>query len=255
MLEISANKNSLSHLFDLKTANSPMLFSVLKGLNPGKSLVDNLDSPTTCVVRNNEGWTFACRNINEDLLRESIHEYLKYGKVRLVWNEDTRLIPPKADNRVERLEFTKHTFDAQLTQYLVSKLPSDFQIVSMDLQLLENCIWRDRVITACGTPENFIKNGLGFCIINKSVIVTEAYAPFFGETTAELGVVTNKKYRGKGFATIVCAHLIDKCKEKGYSSYWSCDKDNSDSIRVAKKLGFGGEKDYRLLVYNQPVIK
>lgn len=248
MYKISVQRHDLIQFFDLHTANSPMLVSVLNGKNPGVILIDS-ENPSACIVRNNAGWTFTSKGINGNLLQDSINESLKYGEVELVWNENAQASYPKANNIINRLEFREHIFDAQLLQSIKDELPNEFQIIPIDIRLLKSCLWHERIISVCGTAENFIKNGIGFCVTRQSEIVAEAYAPFFGEQTAELGVVTNEKYRGQGLATIVCSQLIETCKEKGFKSYWSCNKDNCASIKVAKKLGFTGEKEYKLLVY------
>jgi RimJ/RimL family protein N-acetyltransferase len=81
-------------------------------------------------------------------------------------------------------------------------------------------------------------------------IIVKAYVSSFGDRTAEIGAVTRQAYRGRGYAPITCAYLIEACELRGYQAYWSCDADNPASIRVAQKLGFRQEKAYQILEYS-----
>jgi RimJ/RimL family protein N-acetyltransferase len=60
-----------------------------------------------------------------------------------------------------------------------------------------------------------------------------------------VGVSTAEPYRGRGFATIACARLIEMCEKQGYKTWWDCAKQNLPSVRLAKKLGYQGEPEYR----------
>jgi len=82
-------------------------------------------------------------------------------------------------------------------------------------------------------------------------IAAEAYAPFWGDTHAEIGVVTHESFRNRGLATLICAHLIREIEGAGKSAYWSCNKSNPASIAVARKLGFGCPQTYYLFEYEK----
>jgi RimJ/RimL family protein N-acetyltransferase len=45
------------------------------------------------------------------------------------------------------------------------------------------------------------------------------------------------------------AHLAAALAERDLAMYWSCDRDNEASARVAAKLGFGAALPFRLLLY------
>jgi RimJ/RimL family protein N-acetyltransferase len=68
----------------------------------------------------------------------------------------------------------------------------------------------------------------------------------------ELGVVTERPYRGHGFGTIVTAHLLKWCDELGCSTYWDCVKLNIGSLTIARRLGFSNERPYKLLAWFPP---
>jgi RimJ/RimL family protein N-acetyltransferase len=90
-----------------------------------------------------------------------------------------------------------------------------------------------------------IQHTLGVVILHGEIIVCEAAtgAPTHG--LIEVGVTTAEAYRGKGFASIACARLIEMCEEEGYKTWWDCAKQNIPSVRLAKRLGYEGEPEYR----------
>lgn len=91
---------------------------------------------------------------------------------------------------------------------------------------------------------------MGLCLMQGDEIIVEAYVSSFGDRTAEIGAVTREAYRGRGYASIACAYLIEACEQRGYQPYWSCDADNLASIQVARKLGFRHEQAYQILEYS-----
>ncbi len=81
-------------------------------------------------------------------------------------------------------------------------------------------------------------------------LTEEQFVSSFGDKQAEIGAVTREAYRGRGYAPVACAHLIQACEQRGYQAYWSCDTDNRASIRVAQKLGFQQVRTYQILEYH-----
>jgi RimJ/RimL family protein N-acetyltransferase len=61
----------------------------------------------------------------------------------------------------------------------------------------------------------------------------------------EVGVTTAEAHRQRGFATITCATLIALCEAQGYGTWWDCAKQNTPSARLARKLGYQNQQEYR----------
>ena len=101
-----------------------------------------------------------------------------------------------------------------------------------------------------GSLSKFLAHGVGLCLMREEEILVEAYASALGKTRAEIGAITREAYRGRGYAPIACAFLIEACQQRGYQAYWSCDADHLASLRVAHKLGFQQERAYRIYEYN-----
>ena len=55
---------------------------------------------------------------------------------------------------------------------------------------------------------------------------------------ADIGVATDERWRGRGFATTAASIVARRIQETGRTPVWSCGEDNMASLRVAQKLGF-----------------
>lgn len=148
-----------------------------------------------------------------------------------------------------RLEFYERDLHSTRLGELRRQLPEGHEIRRIDRKLLECCEWRDDMAFYCGSLDNFLRNDLGLCMMCEDEIIVEAYASALGDPLAEIGAITHEPYRGKGYATITVAFLIEALEQRGYQAYWSCDIDNPASARVARKLGFKVERSYETWEY------
>jgi GNAT superfamily N-acetyltransferase len=168
----------------------------------------------------------------------------------LIWpSSPTAATPPEAAHIIQRLEFTAGDAIAGAEPSEPPFIPGGLHIRAMDRELLARCEWGPPMELACGSFEAFLAHGVGLCLMRDDEIIAEAYAPFRGVRTMELGVVTRDDQRGHGYAALLCAHLIPLCRQRGFEPYWSCDADNAASIRLARRLGFGDARPYTALVY------
>jgi GNAT superfamily N-acetyltransferase len=228
----------------------PALWAALRGRHAGRAMVDNVEHPTQCVLRTDAALTYSSRQISQVFLHEAIAYFQKAGPIWLIWQAAMSAhIVAQADQIVERLEFHDYDPHSAVLADLLRRLPVGFELCPIDRQLIERCEWRLDIEFYCGSLDNFLVNGLGLCMVQGDEIIVEAYVSSFGDTHAEIGAVTRAPYRGHGYAPIACAYLIRACEQRGYHAYWSCDADNTASIRVARKLGSRQEKAYRILEY------
>jgi RimJ/RimL family protein N-acetyltransferase len=173
------------------------------------------------------------------------------GAVWLLWPQRSALQPPeiKQAKIVRRLEFYGYDRQSDTLHNLRRQLPEGYFIRALDRPLLERCAWRDEMAFYAGSLESFLAHGMGNCMLRGDEIVVEAYASALGNGLAEIGAITHEAARGRGFAPIACAFLIEGCEQRGYQAYWSCEADNQASIRVAQKLGFQQESGYIIYEY------
>jgi GNAT superfamily N-acetyltransferase len=240
-------------LFDPDQPNSPMLFSTLEGRTPGKAYVDDLDHPRRCLVTINfYHITFVSDAIDQPWLNEAVGELRQTHDVSLTWSPQlaARLAPPPSlAAEIVRYEFDNYATEQAERLADPVPLPEGVQLRAIDAELFAHCLWRDEMVMACGTPENFLRHGMSLCLMAKDEICSEAYAAFLGAGKFEIGVITHEKYRQRGYAYLTCQHLIKLCAERGYPTYWSCHQANAASVATARKLGYRTQRAYKFLAY------
>ena len=80
-------------------------------------------------------------------------------------------------------------------------------------------------------------------------LVAVACTFFVGEQTEELGVVTERGFRGLGLSAACAGGLCEDIRRRGRRPTWTTSPDNAASIRVAEKLGFRlQDRDYSYVI-------
>ncbi|HSB67240.1 MAG TPA: GNAT family N-acetyltransferase [Anaerolineales bacterium] len=227
------------------------MWAVFLGRHSGKAFVDDMQNPRECLVRTDALLTYASRGLRQEFLERAIEHYRRFDRIWLVRNQGDSPAPT-GYKLVPRLEFYDYDPLSKTLADFRNQLPPGTTLRTIDMDLLQRCEWRDDMAFYCGSLENFLRHGLGVCLMQGENILCEAYASAFGASYAEIGALTHEPYRGKGLAPITVSHLIDLLEKKGYHAYWSCDKDNPASARVARKLGFTVERPYEIFDY-EPV--
>ena len=247
----SVRDSAIQKLFDHDLPNSPALWAVLEGRHAGKAVVDNRQTPSQCLLRTDAALTYFGFNTSQSFFDEAITHFRSMGVVRLVWPQKTSLRPPDVEDTepINRLEFYDYDPSSETLEQLRVQLPDGYRIVPIDAELLKRCEWREEMKFYCGSSDNFLKHGIGICLLKEDQIIVEAYASSLGKTRAEIGAITWEIYRGRGYAPIACAYLIEIVEQRGYQAYWSCDADHKASIRVAQKLGFLQARAYKIYEY------
>jgi RimJ/RimL family protein N-acetyltransferase len=235
-------------LFAADYPNGTVLLSLLDGRCPGAVVVDNVENPTAAVaVADFENFAYVGGAPSAEWLAGAFAELCKERYLLLIaaeWLPTAAL--PDAARVLPRLEFLNP--DAQRRPTPV-ELPEGFSFRPLDADLLERCLWRDQMVNAYGTPEGFIAENLGVCLMRGDEICCEAYAVCPAGGHYEIGVVTHDDYQRRGFAYVTCVLLADECARRGFATSWSCDLDNPASAATARKLGYTTERPYALRYY------
>jgi RimJ/RimL family protein N-acetyltransferase len=160
------------------------------------------------------------------------------------WLDDplNALIPatPHYDGRT--LYFTDRS---STSDFVVPALPNGFRLILRDEHWFRKSFDYESTLTSFGSVENVLEHTLGVIVLDGETVVCEAAtgAPTHG--LIEVGVTTAEAYRGQGCATIACARLIELCEARGYRTWWDCAKQNTPSVRLARRLGYRNEQEYR----------
>ncbi len=245
------SRPDLIELFDADTPAATMLFPMLEGHCPADIRVDDATSPTQCLLRNGVGVTFASRDVTQPFFDEALADLRATKGVGLICDpaKPRAWDPPPPDLTVERLEF--HHFDPRSPGYrnALSRSLDGLELRDVDASSFERCLWRDEMLGFCGSTEAFLRYGFAILLCRDGEVLAEGYAPLLGRRTMEIGVMTVEQHRGNGYATLVAAHVTDRCIQRGLSVAWSCETDNPASAAIARRLGFRGERTYPMLAY------
>lgn len=237
------------NLFDLDNPTMPRAFNVLEGIITGQIMVDSLTQPNWAVVREGiYGTLYFGGQITSSVIPSIFGHFFQFGGIGVgCWldNPLNQILPASPDYDGFTLYFTERSSDETNLEALVSQLPSDYALISRDEQLFKKSFDYDSTLASFGSTENVMQHTLGVSLVEDDYLVCEAAtgAPTHG--LIEVGVTTHENYRQKGLATIACAKLIETCEAQGYSTWWDCAKQNTPSVRLARKLGYRNEKEYR----------
>jgi len=232
-------------LFDLSRPTMPRAFNVLEGITRGQILVEDYASSSWAVVREaTYGTLYFGGQITASLVVEIVEYFRKVGEVGIgCWLTDplNAMIPAGADYDGGTLYFTERAPRHELT----SSLPSGYRLVPRDEHLLSKSFDYASTLDAFGSLENVLKYTTAMLILYEQALVCEAATGAPTRRRIEIGITTAEAYRRRGFGTIACAHLIEICEAQGYNTWWDCAKQNIPSTRLARKLGYQNEQEYR----------
>jgi RimJ/RimL family protein N-acetyltransferase len=233
-------------LFDITRPTVPRAFNVLEGLNRGHILVDHLERPTIAVVRDIiYGTLYFGGDVSPSLVASLVWHFRESGEVGIgCWPEDplNEMIPFDFDYDGRTYYFTERASSQSPQRF---NLPADYHLASRDEYWFRQSFDYQSTLNAFGTIENVLVYTLGAVIVHNDRVVCEAATGAPTQGWIEMGVTTAEAYRSQGLASIACARLIEICEAKGYRTWWDCAKQNTPSVRLAKKLGYQGEPEYR----------
>ena len=252
MIKLPINQFTIvSSLFDKNMPLGNRIVSTLEGRTPGKVYVDRIPQPTKSVLTLNfYNITFLGGKIDQNWIETAVTELSGENEIVLVWPPEFEAeftMPSGYSEVMERFEF----YDCP-TDSTKIPIPSGYQLKRIDKKLFEQCSWYEDMVLAYGSPENFLEYGMSLCMMAANEICCEAYAVFHDNEKFELGVVTSENHRRKGLAHITCKHLIQLCREKGFSTYWVCHQSNIASIATARKLEYKVQKEFKWLFFSKP---
>jgi RimJ/RimL family protein N-acetyltransferase len=233
-------------LFDLNKPTMPRAFNVLECVNHGQIIVDDPTQPTWVVVRDAiYGTLYIGGQMHASLLASIVEHFRENGEVGIgCWLEDplNEMLPPNLDYDGRTLYFTKRSPRNELQR---PQLPVGYSLVPRDEHLFLQSFDYESTLASFGSVENVMHHTLGVVILHDDLVICEAAtgAPTHG--WIEVGVTTVEAHRQKGLATIACAQLIELCEGRGLNTWWDCAKQNIPSVKLARKLGYQNEREYR----------
>ena len=145
----------------------------------------------------------------------------------------------EANGKIELNGRLNFSFNVQkYAQFEKRTIPEHDLIVKTDTILFEQMTGSVIPQKFWDSAKDFEANGRGFTLLHKGEIAATAFSAFVHENLLEIGIETVEKYRGNGYAALICCRLIDDCIERGFLPVWSCRSENTASVQLAEKLGF-----------------
>jgi RimJ/RimL family protein N-acetyltransferase len=241
-------------LFNPSMPTAIRCFAVLGGGNTGRIFTDDLKHPRMGYVwEHDDGTLYQGGEKDRQVLQKMVSMLRQAGTVALGFRDgdpEVKLFPPNPEAGAECVELDRPAHASDLSPYL--NLPPGFEVHRMGRELLEKSPRLDETLFRYGNLDTYLETGMDVCILHGDEFVAEAGADMDVGGVREAGIVTEPAYRGQGFGTIAVAHLLKWCDELGCSTYWDCVKLNIGSMKIARKLGFGNERDYKLLAWFPP---
>lgn len=236
--------------------------SVIEKKIAGKIFVDNTENPETFYVVHPYGMSLLFGNSqNPDFNAQFLDYSLNRNKVRdkhewlqaypIQWDKvlfeiyDGCMIK-SAENTAQKgsgiIELnTRVNFKFNPEKYMAGKrvsLPAHCSIRKTDNDAFEKMSGTVIPSFFWDGADDFAQNSIGYSLFCEDKLVATAYAAFILEDKLEIGIETVPGFRGKGFAYLACAALIDYCYGNGYEPVWACRLENIGSYALAQKLGF-----------------
>lgn len=242
-----AHFDRLLPLFDTDQSNSTMIFSTLTGHTLGKAYVDDIDQPANALlVTPFQNFSFTHPTVDPHWLNETVTELRQTQGIILNWSPQMAIEPPSSPSReIAGYEFLDFSAAEPIP------IPEGRHLQRIDGELFTRRQWRDLVLAAFGSVEDFLRDGIGVALMEGDEICSEAYALFLGAGKFEIGIVTHEKYRKQGCAAIATQHLAHLCEERGYPPHWSYFEGNMASAATARKIGFRNQRTYQWFLYRQ----
>lgn len=242
-------------LFDRQMPTAIRCFAVLGGGNAGRIFVDDPLYPAMAYVwERDDGTLYQGGIMDRHVLQDMVQLLRQAGPVGLDFRDGNSIVdlfPPDPETGAECVELERPAGASDLTPYLA--LPPGYNVYRMGRDLIEKSPRLDETLYRYSSLDNYLKTGLDVCILYGDEYVCDAGADMEVDGMREIGVVVEHAYRGgKGFGTLVTAHLLQWCDELGVATYWDCVKLNIGSLKIARKLGFRNEKSYKILAWFPP---
>lgn len=235
---------------------------VIEKTVPGEIFVDNDENPSSFYVVHPYGMSLLIGKHTNRVFNDELRDYaLNNHKVRnrFEWMQvypyewDTILSEILGEklvastNNPENRECgivelgTRVNFRFNSEKFLAlepDNLPCGAEIVSTNKDHFEK-------ITGSVVPSKFWSNynefsnyGKGFTVLYNKHLASTAFSAYVRGNVFEIGIETDARFWGKGFAQSVCRALINYCLGNGFEPVWACRLENEASYVLAQKLGF-----------------
>ena len=159
------------------------------------------------------------------------------------WN---RIVENALGNRIRKIERYAFTFEQAAYRNRKTNTARPYQAEKITRTHIEQSkeFDEDYYNEYWDSIDNFLQHGVGFVLKEKNQIISEGVSIFASIDYAEIDIITDANYRGKGLAFFVAEQFIDHCLSHNIQPCWECNTDNIASVQLARKLGFTEPRTY-----------
>ena len=222
------------------------ILEVVPTVSFGKGYTDDFDNPDI-ILYSCGNFHFLAGNCHSAKIKEILDLIPEKQEIFVPSEEWEKVL---RDNWNTLVHFTRTGFSSkglvlEHIKKLIKPLHKGFTLIKVDPEIAEQFGYLEYP----GGSEAFNNEAVGFCITEGEKIVCRvASASLFNN---EIDVFTSPEYRGKGFATNVCARLIEYCLENDIEPQW--DAANEKSVGLALKLGYTDPEPHKVYYWrNEP---
>jgi RimJ/RimL family protein N-acetyltransferase len=236
--------------------------SVVEGNVSGRVFADDSDTPQTCMVVHPYGMSLLFGRSDNAAFNESLREYSLSPQFRKSSDEWLQASPSAWDEVLDRMfsghladvngslhsdhasvieRSTRVNFRFNRERYISSRTGRD--AAAIRIERTDAAAFRTmpgRVVPSAfwDSEDDFCSRGVGFSLYAENQLAATAYSAFVHDTLLEIGIETVERFRGRGYARMVCSRLIDYCLEHALEPVWACRLQNTGSYNLALSLGF-----------------
>ncbi|MEK3713841.1 GNAT family N-acetyltransferase [Paenibacillus sp. FSL R7-0333] len=256
MIENEASAIAARNIMDADQDNTfpTFAYSVLDRYIDGDIIIDKssaligTSSGIYAVMGDETNDDFALMLMHEFKRREKLNQRFTLFSSSERWD---RRINELLGAKLQRMQRYSFTFNGhRFMQSGRAGIPDGFRLNRTNEESLEGHREFDAAYIRkyWGSVERFADKGFGFFVTEHDVFAGECVSIFSSEQYAEIDIVTNPLYRGKGVAQCVAEAFILECLERQITPRWDCGLHNIASIRLAQKLHFAAPETYSLYV-------
>ncbi|KOP80810.1 acetyltransferase [Lysinibacillus sp. FJAT-14745] len=183
------------------------------------------------------------------LLQDSIDQSKRFTLFSYSDDWNTK-IEQRLNGLVKKLERYTFTFAINAYNDRERRVSLDYEFIKIKQFQIEHCLEFDNKYYEeyWDSTNNFLGNGFGFCLQQGDKIISEAVSIFKSHQFAEIDIVTDSNYRGKGLASFIAEKFIDYCILNDIQPCWDCDIHNQASYHLGTKLGFSNPQKYAIYI-------
>ncbi len=133
-----------------------------------------------------------------------------------------------------------------------SKIPKGFRLERIDEKFLYGTQLKNKkfvlgeVRQMWPTVDRFVKFGFGSAIVTAEQVACWCTAEYVSRGKCGIGIETVREYQNRGLASSAASAFVEHCRMNSMEPHWECSAENLASKRVAEKVGFVKEREFRV---------